>query len=100
MASYDDDIDFEAVELTLSDDEVGAIEKAIEFMDSNNHINSVSVNAFNIKFYNEDDELTDKTEYRFDIAYVNVYRSGACYLKMINKWDSNNQVETKSFSIN
>lgn len=100
----DDDINFDSMELTLSDDELDSIKAAINFMDKTPKVPAVYVSVDRIRFFCED--LDNKickevsTDYYFNLSDVKVFKSGNCYLCLQHKHNASNTIEFYGFTIN
>ena len=94
----DDSIDFDSMELALSDDELASIKAAIDFMTKTPKVPAVYVSVDRIKFFCEGKEVT--TDYYFNLSDVKVFKSGNCYLCLQHKHNASNTVEFNGFTIN
>lgn len=103
-AEYDDSIDFDGINLILSQGAIQIIQEAVGALSQIEQAVSMRLDIGDIQFYNEENEddpnqWTHETEYRYDFFEIIVYDTGACYPIMQSKYNASNQIEFESFTI-
>lgn len=85
--------DVDSVTILLTDENLNAIEKSREFLKANPEVDSIRIRL-------DENNMSTGTDYRIGVGYIMVSSGEGLYFKGQDSYDSQNQVETDSFTLN